>query len=54
MSSANCVIIDSTSAGTFTISDGKLYVSVVTSSTQSNAKLLSIEITLREKYPNTE
>ena len=38
--SSACVITNSTSAETFEISDTKLYVSVVTSSTQDNAKLL--------------
>ena len=38
--SSACVITNSTSAETFEISDTKLYVSVVTLSTQDNAKLL--------------
>ena len=38
--SANCVIIYSTGAGTSAITDSKVYVPVVTSSTQDNAKLL--------------
>ena len=38
--SANCVFINSTSARTFTITDTKLYVPVITLSTQDNAKLL--------------
>ena len=35
-----CVITDSTDVGTFEITDTKLYVPVVTLSTQENAKLL--------------
>ena len=38
--SSTCVITNSTSAETFEINDTKLYVSVVTLSTQDNAKLL--------------
>ena len=38
--SSTCVITDSNGAGTFKISDTKLYVPVVTLSTQENAKLL--------------
>ena len=38
--SSTCVITNSTGAGTFEISDTKLYVPVVTLSTQENAKLL--------------
>ena len=38
--SSTCVITDSTGAGTFEITDKKLYVPVVTLSTQENAKLL--------------
>ena len=38
--SATCVITDSNGAGTFAITDTKLYVPVVTLSTQENAKLL--------------
>ena len=38
--SSTCVITDSTGAGTFEITDIKLYVPVVTLSTQENAKLL--------------
>ena len=38
--SSTCVITDSTSAGTFKIDDTKLFVPVVTLSTQENAKLL--------------
>ena len=38
--SSTCVITNSTGAGTFTISGTKLYVPVVTLSTQDNAKLL--------------
>ena len=38
--SSICVIINSTGAGRFKITDTKLYVSVVTLSTQGNAKLL--------------
>ena len=37
---STCVISNSTIAGTFTITDTKLYVPVVTLSTQDNAKLL--------------
>ena len=37
---STCVITDSTGAGTFEITDTKLYVPVVTLSTQENAKLL--------------
>ena len=35
-----CAITNSTVAGTFKITDAKLYVPVVTLSTQDNAKLL--------------
>ena len=38
--SSACVITNSTGAGTFKIDDTKLYVPVVTLSTQENAKLL--------------
>ena len=38
--SSTCVITDSTGAGTFEIIDTKLYVPVVTLSTQENTKLL--------------
>ena len=38
--STNCVITNSTGAGTFEIRDTKLYVPVVTLSIQDNAKLL--------------
>ena len=38
--SSICVIINSTGAGAFEITDTKLYVPVVTLSTQDNAKLL--------------
>ena len=38
--SSNCVITNSTGAGTFEITDTKLYVPVVTLSTKENAKLL--------------
>ena len=38
--SSTCVITDSTGAGTFEITDTKLYVPVVTLSTQENTKLL--------------
>ena len=38
--SSTCVITNSTGAGTFKIRDTKLYVPVVTLSTQDNAKLL--------------
>ena len=38
--SANCVITDSTVAETFTITDTKLYVQVVTLSASDNARLL--------------
>ena len=37
---STCVITNSTGAGRFTITDTKLYVQVVTLSTQENAKLL--------------
>ena len=37
--SVNCVISNSTSSGTFETTDTKLYVSVVTASTQNNTKL---------------
>ena len=37
---STCVITNSTSAGTFEITDTKLYVPVVTLSTQDNSKLL--------------
>ena len=38
--SSSCVITDSNGAGTFEITDTKLYVPVVTLSTKENAKLL--------------
>ena len=38
--SSTCVITDSTGAGTFEITDTKLYVPAMTLSTQENAKLL--------------
>ena len=38
--SSTCVITNSTGAGTFEITDEKLYVPVVTLSTKENAKLL--------------
>ena len=38
--SSTCVITNSTGAGTFEITDAKLYVPVVTLSTQDNSKLL--------------
>ena len=38
--SSTCVITNSTSAGTFAITDTKLYVPVITLSTQDNSKLL--------------
>ena len=38
--SSTCVIANSTGAGRFAITDTKLYVPVVTLSTQENAKLL--------------
>ena len=38
--SEDCVITDSTGEGKFAITETKLYVSVVTLSTQDNAKLL--------------
>ena len=38
--SSTCVITNSTGAGTFEITDTKLYVPVVTLSTKENAKLL--------------
>ena len=38
--SSTCVITNSTGAGAFEISDTKLYVPIVTLSTQENAKLL--------------
>ena len=40
MWSSTCVITDSNGAGTFAITDTKLYVPVVTLSTQENTKLL--------------
>ena len=46
--SSTCVITDSNGAGTFTITDTKLYVPVVTLSTQRNTKFLTVEI----KYYN--
>ena len=39
--SSTCVITNSTGAGKFAITDTKLYVSVVTLSTQNNAKITS-------------
>ena len=38
--SSTCVINDTNGAGTFAITDTKLYVPVVTLSTQENTKLL--------------
>ena len=38
--SANCIIISSADAGTFAITETKLYVAVVTLSTEVNVKLL--------------
>ena len=38
--SKDCVITNSTGAGKFEITDSRLYVPVVTLSTQDNAKLL--------------
>ena len=38
--SSTCVITNSTDAGTFAITDTKLYVSVVVLSTQDKSKLL--------------
>ena len=38
--SSTCVITNSTGAGTFAIDDTKLYVPVVTLSTEEDAKLL--------------
>ena len=38
--SSTCVITNSTGAWTFTITDTKLYVSIVTLSTQDNSKVL--------------
>ena len=38
--SSTCVISNSTGTGRFTITDAKIYVLVVTLSTQDNAKLL--------------
>ena len=38
--SSTCVISNSTSAGTFGITDTKLYVPIVTLSTQDNSNLL--------------
>ena len=38
--SSNCVITDSVGAGTFAITDTKLYVPLVTLSTQKNTKFL--------------
>ena len=37
---ANCLITDSTSAGTFAITDTKVYAPVVTLMSQDNTKLL--------------
>ena len=39
--SSTCVIINSTAAGRFAITDTKLYVPVITLSTQDNSKLSS-------------
>ena len=41
-SSSTCVITSSTGADTFTITDTKLYVSVLSLSTQDNANLLQL------------
>ena len=47
--SPTCVITNSTGAGAFQIKDTKLYVSVVTLSTQDNAKLLQqLNLVLKE------
>ena len=40
--SSTCVITNSTGAGRFAITDAKLYVLVVTLSTQENTKLLQV------------
>ena len=48
--SSSCVITNSTGAGRFTITDTKTYVSVVTLSTQDNAKLLQyLNVVLKEQ-----
>ena len=39
---STCVIADSNGAGTFEITDTKLYATVVTLSTQENTKLLQL------------
>ena len=38
--SSTCVVTNSTGAGRFAINDTKLFVSIVTLSTQDNAKLV--------------
>ena len=38
--SSNCVITNSRGTGTFAMTDAKVYVPVITLSTQENAKLL--------------
>ena len=40
--SSTCVITNSTGAGTFEVTDTKLYVPLVTLSTQDNSKLLQL------------
>ena len=42
--STTCVITNSTGAGTFSITDTKLYVPAVTLSIQDNATIVTIEI----------
>ena len=46
--SSTCVITNSTDAGRFAITDTRLYVPVVTLSTQENTKLLQLKSGLRE------
>ena len=46
--SSTCVITNSTDAGRFAITDTRLYVPVVTLSTQENTKLLRLKSGLRE------
>ena len=46
--SSACVIINPAGRGTFIITDTKLYVSVMTLSTQDNSKLLQQNLALKE------
>ena len=51
--SSTCVITNSTGEGKFTITDTKLYVPVVTLSTQNNTKLLQQLKSVKEQLIGT-